>query len=117
MKGVLILAHGSREKQTEATFNTVVERVKERVDMVVETAYMEFSERNIEFGLNALIHQGVTEIKVVPYFLFKGVHLRKDVPEEIEKFLENKSGIAITMGEPLGTDPRLADILTDRILG
>jgi sirohydrochlorin ferrochelatase len=117
MKGVLILAHGSREKQTEETFNTVVDLVRDRVEEVVETAYMEFSEKNIAYGLNTLVSQGVTEINVVPYFLFKGVHLRKDIPEEIAAFLEGKSGIAVTIAEPLGSDPRLAEILAERIKG
>lgn len=117
MNGVLILAHGSREKQTEETFNAVVDLVRSQVDEVVETAFMEFSQRNIDYGLNALVRQGVTHIKVVPYFLFKGVHLRQDIPEEIEAFLKEREGIVVTMTEPLGTDPRLAEILAERIRG
>ena len=117
MKGVLILAHGSREKQTEETFNTVVDLVRSQVEALIETAYMEFSEKNISYGLNALVKQGATEIKVVPYFLFKGVHLRKDIPEEIAAFLEGKTGLSVTMAEPLGADPRLAEILAQRLKG
>ena len=91
--------------------------VRDRMEEIVETAYMEFSEKNIANGLNALVSQGVTEIKVVPYFLFKGVHLRKDIPEEIALFLEGKEGIKVTIAEPLGADPRLAEILAERIKG
>jgi sirohydrochlorin ferrochelatase len=77
MKGVLILAHGSREKQTEETFNTVVDLVRDRVEEVVETAYMEFSEKNIAYGLNALVSQGVTEIKSSALFPFQRCPLEK----------------------------------------
>ena len=117
MNGVLILAHGSRAKQTEQTFEAVVEMAKNKVDVPVEIAYMEFSEKNIESGFNALLAQGINHIKVVPYFLFSGMHIKQDIPEEIAAFLEKHPNIHIEMGETLGADPRLADILADRILG
>ena len=117
MNGVLILAHGSREKQTEATFNKIVEMAKVKVDVLVETAFMEFSEKNIEAGLNALLAKGVTRIKVVPYFLFSGIHIKQDIPEEIAAFQNNHPGLTIEMGATLGEDQRLAEILADRIVG
>ena len=116
MNGVLIIAHGSREKQTEQTFLAVVELAKANVKLPVEIAYMEFSPKNIEAGLEALIAQGVTDIKAVPYFLFSGIHIREDIPTEINQFLQKHDGITITMGETLGVDSRIADVLADRIL-
>ena len=115
MNGILIVAHGSRKKTTEATFDQIVSLAKAKVDVLVETAYMEFSEQTIEKGLNRLLEKGVTQIRVIPYFLFSGMHLEKDIPEEIEKFLKNRSGLTIELGRPLGADPRLAQILVDRI--
>jgi len=117
MRGILVLAHGSREEKTQATFNAVVDMARKKVDMPVETAYMEFSDKNLEAGLKALIAQGVTEIKVVPYFLFEGWHIRHDVPQEIAAFQRKYRGITITLGKTLGEDPRLADVLADRMLG
>lgn len=116
MNGVLIIAHGSREKKTEDTFLAVVELAREKVRIPLEVAYMEFSPKNIEAGLDALIAQGVDEIKVVPYFLFSGIHIREDIPNEIKAFLEKNNQIKITMGETLGVDPRIAEVLADRIL-
>jgi sirohydrochlorin ferrochelatase len=117
MKGVLVLAHGSREHKTQATFNAIVDMARKKVDVMVETAYMEFSEKNIAAGLSALVAKGVTEIKVVPYFLFQGMHIRKDVPGEIAQFLQKHHGVTVTIGQTLGEDPRLADVLADRIRG
>lgn len=116
MKGILVLAHGSRKKDTEDTFNAVVDMARAKVDLPVETAFMEFSEKNIEKGLDALLAKGVTEIKVVPYFLFSGMHIHKDIPQELEAYLADKPNITITFGNTLGADPRLADILADRIM-
>lgn len=115
MNGVLILAHGSRKKDTEETFEKIVRMAAEKVDVAVESAYMEFSEKNIEKGLGNLLQKGVTHVKIVPYFLFSGMHIHKDIPEEVEAFLKGRPGVTYEMGKTLGTDPRLAEILVDRI--
>ena len=117
MDGVLILAHGSREKQPEQELNTVAAMVQKKVNMPLEVAYLEFSEKDIAWGLDRLAKQGVFHIRVVPYFLFNGVHMQKTIPAALAAYQESHQGIAITIAGALGTDPRLADILADRILG
>jgi len=116
MKGVLIVGHGSRRKETELTLESIVAMAKKNlVDTPMEVAYMEFSERTIPAGLDSLITQGVDEIAVVPYFLYDGIHIREDIPEALEEYKSAHPGIKIKMGKPLGEDQRLAAILTDRI--
>lgn len=115
-KGILILAHGSREKETELTLAKIAEEAKRQLkDVVIETAYLQFSEVNLEKGLDNLVAKNITDIKVIPYFLFSGIHIREDIPKEIEEYLENKKNLKITLGNTLGEDTRLADILADRI--
>lgn len=115
-KGILILAHGSRERETEIVFNRIADMTKEKVkDAIIETAFLQFSDVTLEKGLDKLIFRGVKEIKVIPYFLFSGVHIRESIPKKIEKYLEAKPNIKVIVGEVLGDDLRLADILADRI--
>ena len=116
MKGVLVIAHGSRANETEATLEAVLSMVKKKLpETFIEHAFMEFSDRTIEKGVSALNAKGVTEIKVVPYFLFTGIHIKEDIPNMVAECAVNYPGVKITMGEPLGADERLADILVDRI--
>ena len=116
MKGILVIAHGSRAKETEATLDAVLSMVKTKLpEIVIECAFMEFSDRTVEKGVSALATKGVTEIKVVPYFLFMGIHLKQDIPNIVAGCAANYPGIRIAMGEPLGVDERLADIVVDRI--
>ena len=118
MKGVLVIAHGSRAKETEDALDAVVSMAKSKLpDFAVECAFMEFSDRTVEKGIRALAAEGVTEIKVVPYFLFMGIHLKEDIPNMVAECAASFPGIKITMGKPLGVDERLADILVDRIKG
>ena len=118
MKGILVIAHGSRAKETEATLETVLSIVRSKLpDTVMECAFMEFSSRTVKKGVFALAAKGVREIKVVPYFLFMGIHLKEDIPLMVAECAASFPGVKITMGEPLGVDERLADILVDRIKG
>lgn len=116
MKGILILAHGSRENETENTMNKISEMVHTRLpEILIETAYLQFRKINLAAGLNRLIEKGVDDITVVPYFLFDGLHIREDIPAEIDNFLKDRPEVKVKMGKTLGTDERLADILADRI--
>lgn len=116
MKGVLIVAHGSRAIETQEAMEKIAAMVRTKLpDEVIEVAYMEFCEKTIEKGLQLLVDNGAKEINVVPYFLFDGIHIREDIPEELEKFKSTHSDVTITMGKTLGVDERLADILVDRI--
>ena len=116
MKGVLIVGHGSRRKETEQILESVVEMARTKLQEIpTEIAYMELSERNIPTGLDALIAQGVDDIAVVPYFLFDGVHIKEDIPQAIEEYKSAHPNIKFNMGSPLGADQRLAAILADRV--
>lgn len=116
MKGILIAAHGSRAKATEEAMEQMATLVRTRLpEEIIEVGYMEFCEKTIVGGLENLAKQGVTEIKVVPYFLFEGIHIRQDIPEEIAKFTVSNPNVKVEMGKILGVDERLADILVDRI--
>lgn len=116
MTGILILAHGSRKKETEEVLASVVNKVRAAVKTdLLESAFMQFSEKDLSRGLGNLVEQGATEIKVIPYFLFNGVHIEEDIPAELEKFRANHTNIEVTLESTLGDDDRLAAILVDKI--
>ncbi|MFI3226073.1 MAG: CbiX/SirB N-terminal domain-containing protein [Clostridia bacterium] len=116
MKGIIILSHGSRQKSTENTLTSIVDMLKLAItDYEIEYGFMEFSDKTIESGLDALREKGIKEIVAVPYFLFDGIHIREDIPEEIAKYVEKYPEVTISMGKTLGADPRLAEILADRV--
>ncbi|MBC3515700.1 sirohydrochlorin chelatase [Neobittarella massiliensis] len=115
MTGTLIVAHGSREKTTEKTFEAIIEMVRQKVTPPLESAYMEFSEKNIATGLQRLVDQGVDHVRVVPYFLFSGIHIKEDIPGEVQAFCDCHPGVTVTMGKALGEDPRIADVLAQRV--
>ena len=117
MTGVLVVAHGSRAKETEAALEDVLSMVRAKLpETVIECAFMEFSDKTVAKGVSALVAKGVSEIKVVPYFLFMGIHMKEDIPNMLAECAKGFPDIKITIGEPLGVDERLADIVFDRII-
>lgn len=120
MTGILILAHGSRQSETENTLQKIIEMVKEELKSglntnLIEYAFLQFSANNLETGLKKLVDRGVTEIKVIPYFLFAGIHILEDIPAEIDEFLKEYPNVKISFGQTLVADKRLAQIVVDRI--
>lgn len=116
MTGILLLAHGSREGDTEKTMQQITAYVKTELNVdLIEEAYLQFRDTNLEKGLLSLIEKGATEIKIVPYFLFEGVHIKEDIPAEIDEFKKHHQGIKISLGATLGADKRLASVVADRV--
>ena len=115
MNGILILAHGSKIQETEAIVDSLVRKVKERTgEKLVYPAYLQFSEQNLEKGIRQLIDKGADSIKVVPMFIFDGVHVTQDIPGELEEVKSKYPRIKIEMSRHIGDDDRLADIIADR---
>ena len=117
MDGVLLLAHGSRAPEAALTLEKIAEMTRRMVHgRLIQVAFMQFGSINIEKGLLMLMEQGVTKVEVVPYFLFEGVHIKEDIPEELAAFSKEHPQMEINLGKPLGADERLAEIVAERIL-
>lgn len=116
MTGILILAHGSRQKETEKTLKVLVDKVQNLTGAAnIETAFLQFSDNLLPTGLDRLVNKGCTKIHIIPYFLFNGVHIQEDIPVELAKYKAQHPGIKLCLGETLGADDRLAAILAERV--
>lgn len=116
MTGVLLLAHGSREAEAGRVMEGIAERVRAILPgYLVETASLQFGGRGLEQGLEKLERAGAREIRVIPYFLFEGVHVRR-LESVLRAYEQEHPALTVRLGRALGEDPRLAAILADRVL-
>ena len=117
-KGVLVIAHGSRTSEYNDSVITLVEQLKVRLQTgLMEVGFLELAEPSIPEGIKALAGKGMEELVVYPFFLARGVHLKKDVPRVVEEalvLLERE--IPYQIMEPLGMHPEILDIVTDNLL-
>lgn len=132
--GVLLVGHGSRLPYGKDVVSKLGEMYKKNSNYLVEVGFMNMSKPSIPEAINKLAKQGVQKIIVTPVFLAHGVHTKQDIPhilglddghdhghghnhshhddEEQEK-IEFDGEIIYT--EPLGADPRLVEIINDRV--
>lgn len=116
IKGVLVIAHGSRNLEAQEDFKAFFKSIKNRFsDMKIEPAAMEFDKPCISESIKKLYNEGVREIIAVPFLLLHGNHFHHDIPEEIEKEKQKYEGLKVIMTNLLFPDERLVDIVTDRI--
>lgn len=130
--GVLLVGHGSRLPYGKDVVSKLGEMYAQKCDYVVEVGFMNMSKPSIPAAINMLARQGAQKIIVTPVFLAHGVHTKQDIPhilgldngddghghghshhEEDDEEIHFHGEIIYT--EPLGADPRLVDIIDDRV--
>ena len=115
-KAVIVLNHGTRNIQAQEGFVTFVQALKERfLAVTIEPASMELSEPRVSDVIKKLYESGTRNIAIVPFFLFSGMHIVKDIPAIIAEERQKYSDLKITFGKPLMPDDRLRKIIMDRI--
>jgi sirohydrochlorin ferrochelatase len=110
------MAHGSRIAEANDAARDVAAMVQRMTGYdIVEVAFREMHEPNIQQGIDACVAKGAQRILLMPYFLFMGAHVQHDLPEEIEEAQKRHPGLQMEMGTHLGVHPKLAEVVVDRI--
>lgn len=113
---ILMMAHGSRIAEANAAAGEVAAMVKALTGFdVVEVAFRELHQPNIQQGIDTCVAQGAERILLMPYFLFLGAHVLHDLPEEICEAKKRHPGLIMEMGGHLGAHRKLAEIEAERI--
>lgn len=115
MKALLILAHGSPRPEANEDVLKVAEEVRSRNAFpLVEVGYLDCNEPDIPTAIDRCAAAGATTLVAVPYFLHSGKHFLLDVPELLDAAAARHPGLTILMGDYLGHEPQLVDVLVDR---
>lgn len=120
-KGIVVLGHGSKTVVDEANLALyqVIDLVKSKMpELLVEPAFMmrESQKQSLQEAIAKLVAGGATRIVVAPWFLTNGLHIQQDIPEELtEARQRHGEKIEISFARHLGPDPRIVEVLLDRI--
>lgn len=113
---ILLMGHGSRVSEANDALRTIAEQVrKQGTYAIVEVAFRELHEPDIQTGIDRCVDQGAERILLYPYFLFAGAHVLEDLPAEMKTATDRYPGLEMSMGSPLGTHPKLAEIVSERV--
>jgi sirohydrochlorin ferrochelatase len=112
---LLVMVHGSPRPVANNDMFEVVEVVRERgVYPIVEVGFMEINEPSIPDAIARCVEQGAQRVLAVPYFLHTGNHVTDDLPGLLEEAQGQYPDVEFLMGDYLGHDPLLADVVTER---
>ena len=116
-EAIIILAHGSRNKQVKEEFLKLAGLMKKRLPALrIEPALFQFSpEYNLPQVLENLSTEGYEKIRVIPLFLFKGVHIENDLPHVISREKTKFPQLKISISRVLWPDEKILDIIVERI--
>ena len=112
--GILLMGHGSRIAEANAALDQVSIMVKEQTGAdIVEVAFRELHQPDIQAGIDACVAQGANRILLYPYFLFAGARVLHDLPDEMEQAKVRQAGLEMILGNPLGVHPKLAEVVCE----
>ena len=118
MRALLIVAHGSRRKESNEEVRRLAARVKENAGPafdIVESAFLEISSPQIDSAVADLIDDGATTIKVFPYFLSAGTHVVNDIPRIIKEEEEAHPGIHFEILPHMGALQGISTLILSQI--
>jgi sirohydrochlorin ferrochelatase len=113
---LLVMVHGSPRPESNGAMFDVVDEVRRRgVFADIEVGFMECNEPDIPSAIDALVARGALSVVAVPYFLHAGTHVADDLPGLLEEAQERHPQVQFAMGDYIGRDLRLADVMRDRV--
>ena len=115
MKGILFVAHGSRRKESNVEFETMVKCLQDILKHTyseVGTAFLEFATPDIDEALHTMIQKGVTSLQVYPFFLNSGKHVHHDIPDKVNEAKKNYPQVNFTLLSHFGSSENILSVIT-----
>jgi sirohydrochlorin ferrochelatase len=114
--GLLLIGHGSRVPEANRILTEVAAALRRRFrGYVVESCFLEIAQPDIQAGIDRCVAQGAARVMFVPYFLYLGGHVGRDLPEHIAQGRDRYPGLEIRIAPHLGLDRRIVAVVEERV--
>ena len=114
---VILFAHGARDPAWAQPFHGLRDALLvAQPEGRVEIAYLELMEPGLPDLVATLAEEGVREIVVVPVFLGRGGHLRRDFPILMEAAQARAPGVTLRATPAVGELPAVIAAMSGAIL-
>jgi sirohydrochlorin ferrochelatase len=122
----LLLSHGSRDPRPEIAMQQLAGLIREKLhninqqENLLDIAYLELSpeplHKQIQKFAEGAVNAGCHRLKVIPLFLLPGVHVMKDIPDEIA-LAQQALGqdMIVDLQLYIGSHPNLESLLSKQI--
>lgn len=114
--GIIILGHGSKLKEANRKIPEVIKAIKKKTLLnLIKPAYLQFQEPNLTRSIKDLVDKNCKKIIIVPFFLFNGNHVIRDIPNAIKKESERFPKVNFVYTKNICEDEAIGEILIKRI--
>ncbi len=118
MNALLIVAHGSRQKDANRFLETLsTEIAAEAGDSfsMVQCAFLQYNGPFVADGIADLVAKGANHIVVFPFFLAAGSHVISDLPNLVRKAKEKYPQVTFETASFLGEIKGLKNLILDAV--
>jgi len=101
---VVLFAHGARDPRWAEPFMRLQTLVQQGVSTQVEVhvAFLELMTPSLPDVIAKLHRQAVHHAKIVPIFLGQGGHVRRDLPELVQKLQQDYPAMTLSLATAIG---------------
>ena len=110
---VVLIGHGSSDKNAHDAFVYTADAIAPYYRNV-EFCFLELDRPNIEEGIGRALAKNPQVVLIVPYFLHKGAHIKRDVINDLNAALDKYNFENAFMSQHLGVDEKLVNIIMER---
>jgi precorrin-8X/cobalt-precorrin-8 methylmutase len=116
-EAIILLGHGSRVPQASDSMRLAAAKLRTRLGgLPVEVCFMSRLGPHLPETFERCVAEGVRRLIVIPYFLHGGLHIQLDIPEMLQACAAAHPEVQVVLGDRLGYDDLLVDLLERRIL-
>jgi sirohydrochlorin ferrochelatase len=109
---ILVIGHGSSDKNARDALVYIINRLKPFYRRVA-FCFLELDTPSIDEGIRNMIEYNPKIILLLPYFLHKGAHIKRDVIDDVNSALKKYSFKNVFMAKHLGVDEKLVDLVLE----
>jgi sirohydrochlorin ferrochelatase len=110
---ILVIGHGSSDKNARNALLYTVNSLKPFYRRVA-FCFLELDVPSIDDGIRNVLRHNPKIILLLPYFLHKGAHIKRDVIDDVNSALKRYSFKNVFMAKHLGVDEKLVDLVLER---
>ena len=70
---------------------------------------------SLSYQYSCLVADGATRVVVLPYFLYPGRHIQRDIPALVDGARAANPAVTIEVGQLFGADPAVLDLLATQL--
>jgi sirohydrochlorin cobaltochelatase len=114
--GIILFGHGARDPRWAEPFERLASKLRAMRREPVGLAFLELMTPDLPAAISALAADGCDAVTVVPVFFGQGGHVRRDLPEVLDRCRAMHPSVEIRCAVAVGEDEGVLDAVADYCL-